>query len=43
MIFDYNVILENLPLYFGGVLVTLKTLRAELRLHALLKPHLGLN
>lgn len=27
----------------GGVLVTLKTLRAELRLHALLKPHLDLN
>lgn len=27
----------------GGVLVTLKTLRAELRLHELLKPHLGLS
>lgn len=27
----------------GGVLVTLKTLRAELRLHELLKPHLDLN
>lgn len=23
MIFDYNLIWENLPLYFGGVLVTL--------------------
>lgn len=27
----------------GGVLVTLKTLRAELRLHELLKPHLNLD
>lgn len=27
----------------GGVLVTLRTLRAELRLHEVLKPHLGLN
>ncbi|MAZ09589.1 MULTISPECIES: AarF/ABC1/UbiB kinase family protein [unclassified Limnobacter] len=27
----------------GGVLVTLKTLRAELRLHELLKPYLGLS
>jgi arginine/ornithine transport system permease protein len=26
MIFDYNVILDSLPLYFGGVLVTLKIL-----------------
>jgi arginine/ornithine transport system permease protein len=30
MIFDYNVILENLPLYFGGVLVTLKLLAISL-------------
>jgi len=27
----------------GGVLVTLKTLRAELRLHELLKPYLDLS
>ncbi|BCD83963.1 arginine/ornithine transporter AotM [Pseudomonas solani] len=32
MIFDYNVILENLPLYFGGVLVTLKLLAISLAL-----------
>ncbi|WP_425914968.1 ABC transporter permease [Pseudomonas sp. GWSMS-1] len=30
MIFDYNVILESLPLYFGGVLVTLKILLISL-------------
>lgn len=30
MIFDYNVILENLPLYLGGVLVTLKILLISL-------------
>ncbi|WP_137823089.1 ABC transporter permease [Pseudomonas sp. D(2018)] len=32
MIFDYNVILESLPLYFGGVLVTLKLLAISLAL-----------
>lgn len=32
MIFDYNVIWENLPLYFGGVLVTLKLLLISLAL-----------
>lgn len=30
MIFDYNVILESLPLYLGGVLVTLKILLISL-------------
>ncbi|WP_271411216.1 ABC transporter permease [Pseudomonas sp. Q1-7] len=30
MIFDYNVIWESLPLYFGGVLVTLKLLAISL-------------
>ncbi|AEF22604.1 ABC transporter permease [Pseudomonas fulva] len=30
MIFDYTVIWENLPLYFGGVLVTLKLLAIAL-------------
>lgn len=30
MIFDYNVIWENLPLYLGGVLVTLKLLAISL-------------
>lgn len=30
MIFDYNMIWENLPLYFGGVLVTLKLLLISL-------------
>jgi arginine/ornithine transport system permease protein len=32
MIFDYNVIWENLPLYFSGVLVTLKLLLISLAL-----------
>ena len=32
MIFDYNVIWESLPLYFGGVLVTLKLLVISLAL-----------
>ncbi|NQD93991.1 ABC transporter permease [Pseudomonas sp. CrR25] len=32
MIFDYNVIWENLPLYFGGVMVTLKLLLISLAL-----------
>lgn len=30
MIFDYNVVLDSLPLYFGGVLVTLKLLLISL-------------
>ena len=30
MIFDYQMIWENLPLYFGGVLVTLKILLISL-------------
>ena len=30
MIFDYNVVWESLPLYFGGVLVTLKLLAISL-------------
>ncbi|MBB2496505.1 ABC transporter permease [Aquipseudomonas ullengensis] len=32
MIFDYNVIWDSLPLYFGGVLVTLKLLAISLAL-----------
>jgi arginine/ornithine transport system permease protein len=32
MIFDYNMIWENLPLYFSGVLVTLKILLISLAL-----------
>lgn len=30
MIFDYNVVLDSLPLYFGGVLITLKLLAISL-------------
>ena len=30
MLFDYNVVLDSLPLYFGGVLVTLKLLAVAL-------------
>jgi len=30
MIFDYNVVWENLPLYFGGLLITLKLLAISL-------------
>lgn len=32
MLFDYNVVWESLPLYFGGVLVTLKLLAISLAL-----------
>jgi len=32
MLFDYNVVWESLPLYFGGVLVTLKLLVISLAL-----------
>lgn len=42
MIFDYNVILENLPLYFGGVLVTLKILLISLACGLALAVPLGL-
>lgn len=42
MIFDYNVILENLPLYFGGVLVTLKILLIALACGLALAIPLGL-
>ncbi|WP_445939793.1 ABC transporter permease [Pseudomonas sp.] len=42
MIFDYNVILENLPLYFGGVLVTLKILLISLACGLALAIPLGL-
>src|SRR5690606_7005800 len=30
MLFDYNVVLDSLPMYFGGVLVTLKLLLISL-------------
>ena len=36
MIFDYQMIWENLPLYFGGVLVTLKILLISLAIGCLL-------
>ncbi|MDO9618086.1 MAG: ABC transporter permease [Pseudomonas sp.] len=42
MIFDYNVIWENLPLYFGGVLVTLKILLISLACGLALAIPLGL-
>jgi arginine/ornithine transport system permease protein len=42
MIFDYNVIWENLPLYFGGVLVTLKLLLISLAFGLALAIPLGL-
>ncbi|MDF3196227.1 MAG: amino acid ABC transporter permease [Gammaproteobacteria bacterium HGW-Gammaproteobacteria-13] len=42
MIFDYNVILQNLPLYFGGVLVTLKILLISLACGLALAIPLGL-
>lgn len=42
MIFDYNVILQNLPLYFGGVLVTLKILLISLAFGLALAIPLGL-
>ena len=42
MIFDYNVIWENLPLYLGGVLVTLKLLLIALALGLAMAIPLGL-
>jgi arginine/ornithine transport system permease protein len=42
MIFDYNVILQSLPLYFGGVLVTLKILLISLAFGLALAIPLGL-
>nr|WP_298117080.1 ABC transporter permease [uncultured Pseudomonas sp.] len=42
MIFDYNMIWENLPLYFGGVLVTLKILLLALAFGLALAIPLGL-
>ncbi|WP_172150991.1 MULTISPECIES: ABC transporter permease [Pseudomonas] len=42
MIFDYNVIWENLPLYLGGVLVTLKLLLISLAFGLALAIPLGL-
>ena len=36
MLFDYNVVLDSLPLYFGGVLVTLKLLIIALAVGLLL-------
>jgi arginine/ornithine transport system permease protein len=42
MIFDYNVILDSLPLYFGGVLVTLKILLIALACGLALAIPLGL-
>lgn len=42
MIFDYNMIWENLPLYFGGVLVTLKLLLLALAFGLALAIPLGL-
>ncbi|MFG0583482.1 Octopine transport system permease protein OccM [Pseudomonas sp. THAF187a] len=36
MLFDYNVVLDSLPLYFGGVLVTLKLLLIALAVGLLL-------
>nr|WP_298141078.1 ABC transporter permease [uncultured Pseudomonas sp.] len=42
MIFDYNMIWENLPLYFGGVLITLKILLLALAFGLALAIPLGL-
>src|SRR5476651_2862407 len=42
MIFDYNVVWENLPVYFGGVLITLKFLLISLALGLLVALPLGL-
>lgn len=42
MIFDYSVIWDSLPLYFGGVLVTLKLLLIALALGLALAVPLGL-
>lgn len=36
MLFDYNVVLDSLPLYFAGVLVTLKLLLIALAVGLLL-------
>lgn len=36
MLFDYNLVLDSLPLYFGGVLVTLKLLLVALAVGLLL-------
>ena len=42
MIFDYNVIYEALPLYFGGLLTTLKLLALSLFFGLLVALPLGL-
>ena len=42
MIFDYNVVFDSLPLYFSGVLVTLKLLLIALTFGLLLAVPLGL-
>ncbi len=42
MIFDYNVVLDSLPLYFSGVLVTLKLLAISLAFGLLLAVPLAL-
>jgi arginine/ornithine transport system permease protein len=42
MIFDYNMVWENLPLYFGGLLVTLKLLAISLFFGLLAALPLGL-
>ena len=42
MIFDYNVVLDSLPLYFAGVLVTLKLLVIALVFGLALAVPLGL-
>ncbi len=42
MIFDYNVVWENLPLYFGGLLITLKLLALSLFFGLLAALPLGL-
>ena len=42
MIFDYNVVLDSLPLYFAGVLVTLKLLLVALVFGLVLAVPLGL-
>ncbi|MBP8170883.1 MAG: ABC transporter permease [Pseudomonas sp.] len=42
MIFDYNVVLDSLPLYFAGVLVTLKLLLVALAFGLVLAVPLGL-
>ncbi len=42
MIFDYNVIWDSLPLYFGGLLTTLKLLAISLAFGLLAALPLGL-